>query len=274
MSRCLPFPPSGYEKNGLSGEDLVEWIKKEREQAKRERQKARKERKREKDEKEKCRGILGNGKNEHSHENICAVDLNKVYHDDELISKVKDGEIEQSDESDMTEEHEKPHNDQMAYESSDNTQNSNKRKLQNLLTDGSIDCLEQPSSACSTSEEIEFPTELVPRQEQLLCSTSGRTDFGFLDDAELTPEIRSSLIDHQLQFEELNKIWAPSQLQLEQTEFDDLGWLFDINHHPREEAKRPKLCSEEAVSCSSSLWPRAHYMSQLDMYVMPYTVPF
>ncbi|KAF5180798.1 hypothetical protein FRX31_029614, partial [Thalictrum thalictroides] len=38
--------------------------------------------------------------------------MNKVYHDDELITNSKEVEIEHSDESDMTEEHEKPHNDQ------------------------------------------------------------------------------------------------------------------------------------------------------------------
>ncbi|GLU02731.1 hypothetical protein SLE2022_199710 [Rubroshorea leprosula] len=46
MSRCLPFPPPGYARNGVTGEALLQLIKVRREEAKAERKRKKKERRR------------------------------------------------------------------------------------------------------------------------------------------------------------------------------------------------------------------------------------
>ncbi|KAF9622837.1 hypothetical protein IFM89_034072 [Coptis chinensis] len=241
MSRCLPFPPPGYEKNGLSGEDLVEWIKREREKARREREKAKKERKRAKkrDKEEKSRECMGTGKRQRSHEKTLQNEMCKVHHDNADNPKRREDETDQSDKSDITEEHEQAQNDHIAYESSDNSRNNKKNKLQNLLcdvkhfccgTDG-LEVLPDKEHPSSHFETTDFTThkkdEIIHRQEEL-SSTSGLTEIQYQEDSESAPEhslFESNSMEQEVQFQELIKNWVPPLSQFEHTDFEDMGWL-------------------------------------------------
>ena len=55
---------------------------------------------------------------------------------------------------------------------------------------------------------------------------------------------------------------------------DDQDWLF--RSQPTESRPVPQVKSDsDAFRCStSSLWPRAQYMPEVDTFALPYTVPF
>jgi hypothetical protein len=52
----------------------------------------------------------------------------------------------------------------------------------------------------------------------------------------------------------------------------DQDWLFSsVPKEPKPVAKKQKI---DAFQCSKSLWPRAQYMPEVDIYALPYTIPF
>ncbi|XP_021902569.1 uncharacterized protein LOC110818118 [Carica papaya] len=123
MSRCFPYPPPGYARNGVSGQALIESIKLQRkkekditEQAK-EKKRERKERKKERKEKEKLKPLE------------LSANVKKIADDviGNSFPKQREEEAEQV-KSDLTVEHEQPISSQNLLYLSDSTQNSNKRK--------------------------------------------------------------------------------------------------------------------------------------------------
>ncbi|XP_039069682.1 UPF0329 protein ECU05_1680/ECU11_0050-like [Hibiscus syriacus] len=107
MSRCFPFPPPGYVKNGIRDEALIESIKlkREEEKAKKERKKEKKDKKREKKEIDKARNSGETESKKHGH---------KKRHKDERSQEGKKGgdcqkrrqnEVECFEKSTLTEEH-------------------------------------------------------------------------------------------------------------------------------------------------------------------------
>ncbi|GAU12258.1 hypothetical protein TSUD_02250 [Trifolium subterraneum] len=52
----------------------------------------------------------------------------------------------------------------------------------------------------------------------------------------------------------------------------DQDWLF--SSVPKEAKPVSKKQKTDVFQCSQSLWPRAQYMSEVDIYALPYTVPF
>ncbi|PNY03733.1 hypothetical protein L195_g000141 [Trifolium pratense] len=52
----------------------------------------------------------------------------------------------------------------------------------------------------------------------------------------------------------------------------DQDWLF--SSVPKEAIPVAKKQKTDAFQCSKSLWPRAQYMPEIDIYALPYTVPF
>ncbi|KAK1586448.1 hypothetical protein Q3G72_002655 [Acer saccharum] len=137
MSRCFPYPPPGYVRNGIRDEALIESIKLQREgeKAKKEGKKDKKREKKQKDKKEKEKS-RGNGEVEskqHRH---------KKRHRDERSQENEKGrdpqnktknEKEQLENSGLTEEHGHPVGSQ---NSSDSTLNSQKRQKLNSSPDG------------------------------------------------------------------------------------------------------------------------------------------
>ncbi|XVF15951.1 hypothetical protein REPUB_Repub09cG0200100 [Reevesia pubescens] len=177
MSRCFPYPPPGYVKDGIRDDALIESIKiqREEEKAKKERKKEKKEKKRERKDKDKARRDRGEIESKkHGH---------KKRHKDERSQedqkggdhqKRRENEVESFEKSTLTEEHGHAVGPQ---NSSDSTLNSNKRqKLSSPPHSG-----HNPGSII----RIRLPTqrhkdpEVLPSNEQP-CSTSGRINDAFV----------------------------------------------------------------------------------------------
>ncbi|GKV41425.1 hypothetical protein SLEP1_g48962 [Rubroshorea leprosula] len=132
MSRCFPYPPPGYVKNGIRDEALIESIKLKREEEKA-RKGRKKEKKCEKKAKERARegGEIEGKKHRH-----------RKRHRDERSQDPKGGdhqkrsetEVENNEKSSLTEEDGQAVGSQ---NSSDSTLNSNKRQKQSPPSDSS-----------------------------------------------------------------------------------------------------------------------------------------
>ncbi|KAF8012681.1 hypothetical protein BT93_I0747 [Corymbia citriodora subsp. variegata] len=167
MSRCFPYPPPGYARNGVRDEALIESIKREVEKAKKERKK---ERKREKKEK---KAVLENGgskdkKNSHKRRNE-----DERTQDDQKAGdhrKKRKHDTEHLEKSNLTEEHGKPVN---SLNSTDSTMNCSKKQKQILPPDGG----HNPASIIRIRLPLQRhkDPEMLPSGEQP-CSAPVRTD--------------------------------------------------------------------------------------------------
>ncbi|KAK9271006.1 hypothetical protein L1049_026594 [Liquidambar formosana] len=184
MSRCFPYPPPGYVRNGASGEALIESIKlqRERENANTERRKERKGEKKEKKQQKK-REKKADGKEKPGE--ICDGE-EKKFNDvksckggslldskgGHLQKRIED-EAELLEKSGLTEEHEQPICSENPCYSSDGTQNSNKRRMHTLPSidsrnHGNIIRIRLPSQK---------PKEPNASLNRAITFTSGRMDL-------------------------------------------------------------------------------------------------
>lgn len=124
MSRCFPYPPPGYARNGIRDEALVESIKLQREGQKAKKEK-KKEKKQEKREKGKTRGGGDIESKKHSHKKRRKDERSKEDQKGGELQKRTENETEQIEKSSLTEERGHPVGSQT---SSDSTLNSNKRQ--------------------------------------------------------------------------------------------------------------------------------------------------
>lgn len=81
------------------------------------------------------------------------------------------------------------------------------------------------------------------------------------------------------QFEELIANWNPPPLQPELSDMGNQDWLFgSLKRHSSPDANRFKASTEgslsHASSVPSSLQPQARYLSEFDMYQLPYVIPY
>ncbi|KAF8410410.1 hypothetical protein HHK36_002939 [Tetracentron sinense] len=197
MSRCFPYPPPGYERNGTHDKALIESIKlglfptlvcleiegrtgtlilqKEREKERRKEKKGKK--------KDKARVNSEIEKKKQSHEKR---------HKDESKVDQKGGDqkkrvvTEQLEKSSLTEEHGQPVSSQNLYDSSDSTQNSNKRKKHSSPSDG--------SHSHGSIVRIRLPLPLQKHKDpevlsgnERACSTSGRPHTAAQEKYEIGP---------------------------------------------------------------------------------------
>ncbi|KAA8528766.1 hypothetical protein F0562_036121 [Nyssa sinensis] len=134
---------------------------------------------------------------------------------------------------------------------------------------------------CSTSKERETALQAItpgPYKEPS-CSTFGRAGTFARDNIQTTTV--STSVGNEVQraeslYRDLVENWVPLPLapQSEQSDFDDLEWLFGRKHQSKHGEKRSTF-SDDANCCGSSeLWPRAQYFPEADIYALPYTVPF
>ncbi|XP_022754986.1 uncharacterized protein LOC111303154 [Durio zibethinus] len=280
MSRCFPYPPPGYIRQGL-----VESIKLEREKVLRKidqkihKKREKKEKKKERKEKEKTHDLIKKF---------------KKLNDD--LSGYKDDQLENSD---LTEEHGPP----VCY-ISDGSENSIKRKRET-----------RSSSECGVAGNIikirfslKKPCEPdASLSEELVCSTSGRADSSTPSKAQdqcypwskkpctssPVPEQKlrcddewrepipsssgTSVYDNQrqkaaLQYKTLIEDWMPLPLQVKEKDDDD--WLCMTNLQGRRAAKRSKVDNKVTCSASATSCPHARFLPEAEIYALPYTVPF
>ncbi|KAF8405424.1 hypothetical protein HHK36_010330 [Tetracentron sinense] len=322
MSRCFPYPPPGYARDGARDEALIDSIKlqREREKTKKER---RKEKKREKKERENLPENEKTEEKRQSHKNRHKDEIGKV---DEKVrdhQKRRQYETELLEKSSLTEEHEQPVISQSLYDSSDSTQSSHKRRKQSSPSNGShnhgsvirirllqqkhkdlegLPSKEQPCSKsgaiciavqekyeiasrsikeqpCSTSGRTKIrPQEIAPRAgKEQLCSTSGSIDERLTQmNAETAPAsifFGSGSLQIESQIRDLIENWVPPPV--EGIDFDDQDWLFETKQHHKHEAKRVQSSNDSlSYGCSTLQQPRACYLSEADIYALPFTLPF
>ncbi|KAI7727476.1 hypothetical protein M8C21_002118 [Ambrosia artemisiifolia] len=127
MSRCFPYPPPGYYRNGATHDALIESIKLQKETNKT--KSDRKKEKKGKKEKEKRHKEKRNNKDSYTVlQNSAYCTAAQINASTELLEK-----------SDLTQEHGQPVNQHQPSYSSDSTENSNKRKRDDhsFITDNS-----------------------------------------------------------------------------------------------------------------------------------------
>lgn len=140
--------------------------------------------------------------------------------------------------------------------------------------------------------------QVLPREDQP-CSVSGRTSDGSVQGmCEPTPglgrdegekpcstsrhvgkEKRSSSRSscRASQYRELIENWVeppllPSQLSTDID--DDQGWLLKANKNQNCGVEK-RIAASDSLSCGDSVsWPRARLLPEVDMYALPFTVPF
>ncbi|XP_057973667.1 uncharacterized protein LOC131161722 isoform X2 [Malania oleifera] len=189
MSRCFPYPPPGYVRNGASGQALIESIKRERESAKIEKRKEKKKEKKEKRDKKERREEKSSGSSHGKDKkltdgNSLKSDKGRVDLDKGHPRKSLEDEAEQLEKSSLTEEHEQPVCLQNICESSDSTQNSYKRKRE-TSTSTFKDSSDHASKLAANIIRIRLPLQRHKEADAKLadaslsnervCSTSGRS---------------------------------------------------------------------------------------------------
>ncbi|XP_072954043.1 uncharacterized protein [Typha angustifolia] len=88
-----------------------------------------------------------------------------------------------------------------------------------------------------------------------------------------------SVSEEEQMFRELIVCWNPPKLQFDDSSIADEDWLFGTAKSQRKSNPKKCVVSEEPLLSqgndgSNSLQPRACYLPDLDMYQLPYVVPF
>ncbi|PPR99793.1 hypothetical protein GOBAR_AA20848 [Gossypium barbadense] len=304
MSRCFPYPPPGYVKNGIRDEALIESIK-----IKREEEKAKKERKKEKKEKkEKKREKKERDKSRDSGEAESKKRGHKKRHKDERSKedqkggdrqKKRENEVECFEKSTLTEEHGQA---VVPQNSSDSTLNSSKRQKLSSPPDGGQNPKEQPCSTSGNTDEafVQRVHEHAPRPgkelEEQPCSTSDikrpELTFKLGKEKACSSSRTSETLAHNakvptlsnlcttcptklaLQFKNLVEDWVMPTLQSESTSSGDDDWLVQKKQNLNTEVKTHKDGNLNSNQMSSATWPRACFLPKADIYALPFTVPF
>ncbi|XP_059281109.1 uncharacterized protein LOC132034766, partial [Lycium ferocissimum] len=104
-------------------------------------------------------------------------------------------------------------------------------------------------------------------------STSGRINSVTVDRA--TPSC-SKVEENSVEFQYKTLIenWRPPSLQSDHLDVDDdQAWLFQGKPKQRR-VEETNVCSNDTTCGSSALWPPAQYLQDVDLYALPFTIPF
>ncbi|KAK4348981.1 hypothetical protein RND71_031736 [Anisodus tanguticus] len=297
MSRCFPYPPPGYSMNIANNEALIESIKlqKEREIAKAEKKK---EKKREEKKAKKESSKLG---------------FDKGIHDSKgkYLFKCLEDEADQLERSNLTEEHDNAVCSQNSSCSSDSTQNSNIRKrpaspshagiqahgsiirirLSKKGVQGETSAFKEKQLLKPAQQDAEITVRTIPERANTLSKTTNNqscpplpvvdpspSTSGRIDSVAVNKAIPSCSKVHEnsieFQYKNLIENWLPPSLQSDNLDFgDDQVWLFQ--RKPKQKrVEETNVGSNDTACGSSSLWPRAQHLHDVNLYSLPFTVPF
>ncbi|XP_038718626.1 uncharacterized protein LOC120011553 [Tripterygium wilfordii] len=309
MSRCFPYPPPGYVRSD-SRVALIESIERENENAKsklkKEKRRQRRERKKVKKESKKGKSfdISDDAVKKHSGEKLCQVEKSRYDVNGGCISKGKEDDTEQLERSGLTEEHGMPVSSQSICYLSDGTQSSKKRKASS--TEGSDhrgnivrikltlrkhkepDATVSGEQSCSTSGRAESNAQYeentcTPDQKQWSCAKQSMARLDRVKCSGLVEvpglDIRPKSYQNETQkveslYRDLIEEWLPPPIQLDQESLDDQDWLFGVRRQNGNGSKRIAACQDVAQCLSPTLWPRAHYLPEADVFALPFIVPF
>ncbi|KAH6820223.1 hypothetical protein C2S53_003459 [Perilla frutescens var. hirtella] len=285
MSRCFPYPPPGYTLSKEKSEALIELIKlqKEREEI-RQKRREKKERRAEKKKKRKERKERSKEKKDKTSQKA---DKSDTANSHEII----DADTEQFEQSGLTEEHGHPDSVPVPSSSYDSTENSNKRKRHSSPVEGKAILIRLSSKGQSDFHSLAKGLQLHPISGGIdfparHTDDSGPENFTLKDDRE---EIcwtygktgnRSSLYavvrGVELQYKHLLESWFPPQTQDTSLYPVDSDWLYPDRRNQDVRAEKRQRSGSDSMSCSrsSTPWPCAEYLGEIDAFALPYVVPF
>ncbi|XP_050213294.1 uncharacterized protein LOC126664786 [Mercurialis annua] len=309
MSRCYPYPPPGYLRNGARGEAVSETVKVAASQSIKfqrdlkddkpltdKHKKKDKKEKRSKKEKKKASSLATDNK------------LGK--------SLLKGKDDEEAERSSLTEEHGQPVSHHQSL-SSDSTRSSNKRKSDYVVHSAS-NATKNNGNVIRIRLALQRHTEPnLSANVEHLCSTSGRTSllpekkqvvaisrqdhgstidsmavdkanpvpFKSISDAGSEKKEKSSrhhisrtekkLLKAEALYKTLFGDWTAPAIDYDQNNCDDQSWLSGTKTQDIHRDKRIKISHhDEPCHEASSFWPCARNLPQADIYALPYTVPF
>ncbi|KAL0438396.1 UNVERIFIED_CONTAM: hypothetical protein Slati_2322600 [Sesamum latifolium] len=135
-------------------------------------------------------------------------------------------------------------------------------------------------NVCCTLQGISNIAQGLPQRTdtEQICSTSGqrnpvnavKTGIPSANNKVMTPMQRM-----ELQYKNLIENWIPPQWQDSSLDSDEQDWLFQGKNEGKRAEKRQKA-GNDSLPCSSSsaIWPHAQYLQEVDVYALPFTVPF
>nr|GMC50289.1 myb-like protein X isoform X3 [Ipomoea batatas] len=259
MSRCFPYPPPGYT------------VRRSDEEA----------------------ALIESIKRDKSHKKD-----NSEFKDG-CIEKKRSSESETLEKSNLTVEYGQPVCSQNPNNSSDSTQNSNKRKRHSsppnvtrshgnvirirLPSQKHMDCdsSSQNQQICSTSGRTDLPVQRKCETASSagadnICSTSQQTQNAVEKSVSATSRpkrVEKPMHKDALQFRNLIENWVPSSSN--DLGDDDQDWLFKRRKHDNTNAaKKPIASSTMLCGSSALLLPRAQYLQDADIFALPFTIPF
>ncbi|CAL5418482.1 unnamed protein product [Camellia sinensis] len=306
MSRCFPYPLPGYSAKRDSNVALIESIKlqgereeKARTERKKESKREKKESKREKEAHAKHNGSeFGHGKKrKFNDEKTKKLEEERVYLKGTHIQKNREDEAEQLERSGLTEEHELPVCSRNPCYTSDSTENSSKRRKQlppvngirahgNIIRIRLTSQKQKESVDVVTKERLTSTSGRTDSTSQEFCSTSvgidassqvlttqpikdeGGSSSGIVS---IAPSYVNKIRNVDSFYKDLIENWVPPLVQSEQTDLGEQEWLFQRKN---QDGERCQASSNVLCRGSSTLWPHAQYLPEVDIYALPFTVPF
>ncbi|CAH9080844.1 unnamed protein product [Cuscuta epithymum] len=303
MSRCFPYPPPGY-KIARSNEEaaLIESIKLQKEREKKARADSKDEKKREKREKRKERKERKEKSKQKSSEPAQSDKRPKIETSQSkgggCIEKKRSPDSEQLERSNLTEEFGHAVCSDCPNNSSDSTQNSNKRKKSSCppnvtRTHGNVFKIRLPLQKQNNHDS----TSLAQAEE--ICSTSGRIDLPVQPKCELSSTVcvprdtidkispsapkskqvtETPMQREEMQYRDLIEKLIPSGLSDTLDCSDDEDWLFkgkcDESEMRCAKKMKPMKSSYELCSATALRAPCAQFLQDVGIYALPFTIPF
>ncbi|PKI45641.1 uncharacterized protein LOC116189298 [Punica granatum] len=311
MSRCFPYTPPGYVKSGArGGEGSIGSIKLQKEKTKTdsERRKEKKQLKKEQKELLRKQTDVHHGKSKKLSDKKSLHDENM--YPSACIANLSDD----SSRSGLSEEHDQPVPENHFYlsDGTDSSkkrkldapslttvQSGNKIRIRfNLKRHNNPEAPlgQEPSCSTSTSAQVD---PLVHRQCKTIithveadalvhppCKTINthvQEKSAPTANLKLTIGRRDVPTEHKKEESSIESLykallgdWSAPPISTEREDPDDQEWLFGT----KRQEKSPKRLKSETLADAScpikngDLWPRAHYLPDVEIFALPYTVPF
>ncbi|KAL0323206.1 UNVERIFIED_CONTAM: hypothetical protein Sangu_1939900 [Sesamum angustifolium] len=142
------------------------------------------------------------------------------------------------------------------------------------------DRLENTHSTMKGTSNIEQFITLRTNSVQV-CSTSGQIAVvapGKTAVKSVNKAVPTSVQKLELQYKNLLEKWVPPRLENGCLYADDpdSDWLFDCKDKNNIHAKKRQRCGSDSISCSrsSTWWPHTEYLHEIDVYALPFSVPY
>lgn len=130
---------------------------------------------------------------------------------------------------------------------------------------------------CSTFGLPTTAQEMASGTTREMCLSPFPTEVVSDEKAETAPALslsESCSLQMESQYRVLIVNWVPPPLQNEHPKFDDQEWLFQRRQPRSDTIQKTNTCSYDFCHGSCILYPYAHYLPEVDIYALPYTVLF